>query len=705
MRRQPVANAPHLPTYMPTTNRPMNAGSSINDDASRLDGVPKVTGAAKYGRDMYPRNGLFIALVRCPHGAADFVSADEAAAKAVPGVVEVQIEGKECRYHGQPIGHIAAESPLAVKRALKALNCKWKRKPVKTLITDTIGDDPAPEPETTKLLAGADVTLEAVYSTPVQTHSSLETHGGSIDFRGDRATVYASTQGTSSARDGLGESLGLANSEFELVCEYVGGGFGSKLGGPGKELTTAARLASKYNRSAYLFCNRSEEHLDTGNRPSCRVLVRVGAKKDGTVVGGEIRTWGGVGVGRGGGGARIPSGRYKLGEVEKKHDDVQFNGGGPRAFRAPGHPQAAFAEELMLDELATRLRLDPVSFRKGLVSTSFQQMLDLGARLIGWSDRKPTGSQTSTLRVGYGCGTTSWGSAGPGGNAEVLINRDGSVECRTGTQDIGTGQRTTMAIVAADAIGIPLQYVTTRIGRSSLPPGPGSGGSVTSPMTAPTMISAAKQARRKLLAKVAEHAGGKADDYAIRRGEVFKGDQRVMTWQEACQKLPNDGVMGSADGGDGGKGHSNGVQFVKLTVDTETGVIRVDHVIAIQACGRVICRKTAESQIIGGVIQGLSFALFENKILDRNTGAMVNDNFEWYKILGPADMPHIEPVLWTKGEQTGVKALGEPPTIPTAGATACALFNAIGRPVRHLPLTPDKVLAALEQPLEQGAGA
>ena len=152
-----------------------------------------------------------------------------------------------------------------------------------------------------------------------------------------------------------------------------------------------------------------------------------------------------------------------------------------------------------------------------------------------------------------------------------------------------------------------------------------------------------------------------------------------------------------------GTGHSHGAQFVDLEVDAETGVVRVNKVIAFQSCGRVVSRKTAESQIIGAVIQGLSYALFENKILDRTTGAMVNPNLEMYKILGAADMPHIQPILWEKG-QTGVRALGEPPVIPTAGATACAVFNAIGTPVRHLPLTPDKLLAALAQG-KKGGGA
>ncbi len=681
---------------MPTTNRPINAGSSMNDDTSRLDGVAKVTGAAKYGRDRYLPNALYVALIRCPFGAAEFEGCNEDAAKAIHGVVDVSVAGKECSYHGQSIGHVAADSPQAMVRGISALKVKWKRKSVKTRISDSVKENPAIGDKAKSILDSAELTHEAVYSTPVQTHSSLETHGGAIDYTGDRATIYASTQGTSSVKDGLSGPLGLSQSDYEVVCEYVGGGFGSKLGGPGKEITTAAKLAAKYKRPAYLFCNRSEEHLDTGNRPSSRTLVRVGFKKDGTILGGEVRVWGGVGIAKGGGGANIPSGRYQLGDISKNSEDVSFNAGGPRAFRAPGHPQAAFAEELMLDEIAAKAGIDPLELRKKIVKDKIiQEMLELGGNLIGWKDRKPNGSQKSTMRTGYGMGVTSWGSASPGGEAEVVINRDGSVESRTGTQDIGTGQRTTMGIVTADAIGIPLKMVTVRIGRSTLPPGPGSGGSVTSPMTAPTMTAAAKDAKKKLLNLLAQQLTLNADDLDIKDGQVTKAGQPLLSWADACSKLPNEGI--SSDGGkaESGKGGSQGAQFVKLQVDTETGVIRLNHVVAIQSCGKVICRKTAESQIIGGVIQGLSYALFENKILDRNVGTMVNDNFEWYKILGPSDMPHIEPVLWAKG-QTGIRALGEPPTIPTAGATACALLNAIGHPVRNLPLTPDKVLLALE---------
>jgi xanthine dehydrogenase YagR molybdenum-binding subunit len=684
---------------MPTSNRPQNAGKAMNDDTSRLDAIAKVTGRAKYGRDQYPRNCLFVGFIRCPWGAANLASIDTRAAEGVVGVHEVTMTGDAGKYHGHNVGYIVAESRPALRRALRAAAPKWERRNVRTTITDDANDPPEPDGDTKKRLSEATHVLEATYSTPVQTHSALETHGVVVEHDGERATVYASTQGTSSVRDGIGDALGLPSSKYEIVCEYVGGGFGAKFG-PGKEGMVAAEVAAKYKRPVHLFVDRAEEHLDTGNRPSSRSRVRIGFGADGTPVGGAIHTWGGVGVGRGGGGVRFPSQHYDLGEVQKTHEDVGFNGGAPRAMRAPGWPQGIFAEELMLDEIATIAAVDPLELRLRLdASEHRREMLERGAELIGWSERRATGSQRGRVRRGFGIGATSWPRIPARAEAEVAIHRDGSIEARSGTQDIGQGLRTVVGVVAADKLGVPLRMVEARVGRSSLPPGPGSGGSMTSPNTAPVVMAAALDAKAKLLAAVAERLAVDASELDIVDGRVVRDGHTAMEWEDACRRLPADGIVGRAGARDGrphrGEGHSEGIQLVDLEVDAETGVVRVRHVVAFQACGRVVCRKTAESQIIGGVIQGLSYALFEDKHLDRNTGAMVNPNLEMYKIAGAVDMPHIEPVLWTKG-QTGVRSIGEPPVVPTAGAIACAVFNAIGAPVRHLPITPDKVLAARE---------
>jgi len=688
----------------PTMNRPGNLGQTLNDDTSRLDAVAKVTGAAKFSRDRYELDELlFACFVRCPYGSAELESYDAEAARAVPGVLEVEITGGEGKYQGQPVGTVVAESKTALRRALRALAPQWRMRQSISGVEEGAGEAPMTEPGPAKLLEESDLVLDATYSTSVQTHSPFETHGGVVHHRGDRAVAYISTQGVQAAADGLDRELDLKRADIDVRCEYIGGGFGSKLNGAGKEGALAAQVSTKYMRPVMVFTDRYEDHLDTGNRPSLLARVRLAYGRDGTIEGGHIHTWGGVGVARGGGGAVVPSGRYGFGQLQRTHEDVQMNTGALRAFRAPGRPQGSFVEELVIDEIALGSGQDPVELRLRLTEDpDFHAMLQEGAERIGWDRRAASGEQNGTVRRGFGCGTSSWGRYPARAEAEVVVHRDGSVEARTGTQDIGTGMRTVAGVLASYHLGVPIDAVRVAIGRSGLPPGPASGGSMTSHNVAPAMKQAAEDAKRLVLQAVGERTGRATDAMDIAGGEVLENGEAVMGWREACKLLPSDTVVGRGEwsGQRGpservGEGNSKGAQFVELTVDTETGVVRVERVVAIQSCGVVVCRKTAENQIIGGVTQGLSYALFEEKRMDRATGSMVNPNLEMYKIIGTGDMPHIEPVLWLK-EQTGVRSLGEPPTIPTAGATACAVFNAIGAPVRSLPMTPDKVLAALE---------
>ncbi len=688
---------------METTNRPLNLGQSLDDQAVRLDAVEKVTGRAKFSRDQYLPNSIFAEFIRCPFGKGELESENTDAAQAVAGVVEVEITARAGTYQGQPVGHIAADSKTALRRAMRALDAQWRRLDSTTTLGDTIEEPTPPDEEHQRLLDGAPHTLVAQYATPVQTHCPLETHGGVVDHRGERAVAYISTQGTQAAADGLDDALELPRAKIEVNCEYIGGGFGSKLNGAGKEGALAARLSAKHRRPAYVFTDRHDDHLDTGNRPSSISRVKVAYDETGAILGGHIHTWGAVGVGSRGGGVTIPSGHYDLGDLQKTHIDIPLNTGAPRPFRAPGRPQGVFVEELMLDEVAAAVGRDPLALRLELAaSRDHRRMLERGADLIGWGQRRPNGTGKTHKKRGFGCGLASWGRFPANAAAEVVVYRDGSVEVRTGTQDIGTGMRTVAGVLTAHHLGVPLERISVQIGRSNLPPGPASGGSMTSHNTSPAIVEAAQNARAKILELVGAVVGADASKLDIAGGNILRGDATVMSFEDACLLIPGESTTGTGrwkgrrgDPDKIGKGHERGAQFVEVEVDTETGVIRVRRVIAIQSCGLVICRKTAESQIIGAVIQGLSYALFEDKIMDRFTGSMVNPNLEQYKILGTFDTPHIEPVLWLDG-QTGVRSLGEPPTIPTAGATACAVFNAIGSPVRSLPMTPDRVLEAME---------
>ncbi len=700
-------------TTAKTANRPQNDKIAMDGDTSRLDAIAKVTGAAKYAMDRVEGRPLVAAFVRCPWGRADFIAADVEAAMKIPGVVEVSVEGQvggTFTYHGANAGHIAAESAASLHRGMQALNAQWKR-------LDALCDLNAARPEWPELsaeeqtqldavLAGADYVLDAVYATQVQTHSALETHGGRVDYLGDRAVVYGSTQSNFGFRDGLKQALGLGDNAVEMHCEYVGGGFGAKFG-PGKEGLLAATLSKKFDRPCIVFCNRRDEHLDTGNRPSSKQRYRIGIRKDGGISGGSIQTLGGVGVGGGGG---VSDQRYRLGAVVRKHKDVGFNGGAPRAFRAPGHPPAMFAAELAMEELAAGIGMDSLELRRRCDPSSIRlRMLDRGAELVGWNRRVPTGSQKGALRRGFGVGITDWPNIMTRGDAEVVIHPDGSIEARSGTQDMGQGQRTTMGVVAAHFLGVPLAFVEAKIGTTDLPIGPASGGSMTATNTAPAMIGAALDAQSQLLSALGQSEKIDPSELQVRDGRIYRGASVLAEWKAACRVLSG-AITGRGRHDRGhqdhhGEGSSEGVQFVELIVDIETGVIRVERIVAIQTCGKVVCRKTAESQIIGGVIQGVSYALFEDRILDRQTAAMVNPNLEMYKIAGARDIPEIIPILWDEGA-TGVRGLGEPPTVPTSGAIASAVFNAIGVPVRSLPITPDRVLAALSAAAAgQGGGA
>lgn len=698
-------------TNLPTSNREYN-DVTLSDDTSRLDAMAKVTGRAKYAMDRTEGKPILAAYVRCPWGSAEFVSADTKAAESVPGVIAVAVEenlGSQCTYHGQNMGYVAADSVLALRRGLRALNAQWKRLESRSSINNAnpampkIGED---EQDRINLLINeSDVVIDAVYETQVQTHSSLETHGGRVDFLGDRAVVYGSTQANFGFRDEIAGALDLQSSAIEMHCEYVGGGFGSKFRA-GKEGRLAALLSKEFDRPCIVFCSRSEEHLDTGNRPSSRQHMKIAAKRDGRILGGQIITFGGVGVASRGGG--VSSYRYNLGDIiVREHEDVTFNGGGPRAMRAPGHPQAMFAAELLMDEIAAGIGMDPLELRRmNDPAPERQAMYTRGAEIIGWHHRRPNGYHPGVVKRGYGIGVCDWPNFRSGAQAEVVIHPDGSVEAKSGTQDIGQGQRTAVAIVAASRLGVPLRMVEGKVGTTDLPAGPASGGSVTAPNTSPAVMEAAVDARGKLLDYAADALQTDASELDIVDGQIMRDGKVAMAWTDACRLMPKS-ISGRGESNRRktdyrGEGHSNGVQFAQVAVDTETGVIKVERIVAIQACGKIICRKTAESQVLGGVIQGVSYALFENKLLDRQTAAMVNPNFEMYKIAGAVDIPEIIPVLWDDGAD-GVRSLGEPPTVPTAGAIATAVYNAIGAPVRSMPLTPDRVLAAMES-MEGGRG-
>jgi len=364
-----------------------------------------------------------------------------------------------------------------------------------------------------------------------------------------------------------------------------------------------------------------------------------------------------------------------------KQSAVAINAGSARAFRAPGHPPASYGMESAMDDLAAKLGMDPLELRlKNDPNPIRQREYKLGAEKFGWKQKyqKP-GSSPGVVKTGIGCAGGAWGGSRGDRNTQgdAQINPDGSIEFRLGVQDIGTGTRTVIAVIAAEMLGLKPEQITVRVGDTNFPYGPGSGGSTTCPSISPTVFDICT----KVLLQLQTQTG--------------IADARGDNWFPACKKL---GITPLTVHGQWQQGlstdHACGVQFAEVEVDTETGLVTLKKMLGVHDCGLIVNQVTLESQINGGIIMGMGYALYEERVMDDLSGVVLNPNFETYKMPGIADVPDIEIVLINMPER-GVIGIGEPSLVPTAGAIANAVANAIGVRVGSLPITPAKVLAAL----------
>jgi xanthine dehydrogenase YagR molybdenum-binding subunit len=702
----------------------------IGTSIKRLDGPAKTQGTAKYAYDINRPGMLFARLLGSPHPHARIRSIDLSAAEKHPGVRAALAlidpasgEAAKVRYQGEEVAALAAVSEEVAEDAIRLIKVDYEVLPHLATIEQSMRPEaPAVFPKgnvsqiservegnVDEALSKASITVEGQYSTQVQTHTSLETHGGVCEWEGDKLTAWVSTQAVHGARDGIAKSLGVPQADVRVIAEYMGGGFGSKLGFD-RQVVVCARLAKAANAPVKLMLSRKEEHLVTGNRPSAHAKVKAAADASGKFLAFDAETWGTGGVA--GAGFSVPYPVYLFPNRRQRHRDVYINAGPQRAFRAPGHPQACFITETVIDELADRLRIDPLELRMRNLqppdatgvdapNRQWRKYFPMGAEKIGWSKRHPTGDATpGPIKRGLGCAANIWAGAGnPQTRAACEILPDGSVTMRIGTQDIGTGTRTLVGMITAETMGLPLESVNVAIGDTNYPFAPGSGGSITVGSVSPTVRVAAEGARDELFAKVAPTLGAEATALEAKGGRIaVKGaGGKSLAWREACKQLgtepinaPGQWEKGLSDVG------TSGVQFADVEVDIETGITHVRRIVCVQDCGMIVDRLTAESQCIGGIIMGLGFALYENRILDRNTAQMVNPNMEFYLLPGMSDIPSIEVALVDQPDR-GVVGLGEPPTISTAAAVANAVANAIGVRVRTLPLSPQAVLTALEQ--------
>jgi xanthine dehydrogenase YagR molybdenum-binding subunit len=708
------------------------APSLIGKRIPRLDGLLKASGKAKYPSDVRPEGTLFGVMLYSPYAHAKIKSIDISPAEKMPGVkavIAIAKAGATLRYHGDDVAAVAAETEEQARDAVRAIKVDYEVLP--HVATEALSmAEGAPEVfkggnvrkgrSQTKgkpddAMAGAAVTIEGTYSVPLITHVCLESHGLTVKFEGeDKIVSWASTQNVGGVAGDLAQLFNVPQTNVTVYTDYMGGGFGSKFNADvwGKTAAQLSKMAG--GKPVKMYLDRAQEHLAAGNRPSATAHIKMGADREGKIVAmvAEAHSTGGISQAAN---LLLPYVYRGVPHTQLSQSGVFTNFGGARAMRAPNHPQSSVLTEAAVDDLAEKLGMDPMEFRlKNLdpgspMTPIYQAEVPIGAKLIGWAEkRKPRGKTgTGPIRTGMGMGLHTWGGgAARGRQVSCTINPDGSVELRSATQDIGTGARTILAIIAAEVLGLQPTEITSNIGNSTFPPGQPSGGSTTTPSMSPPCYDAVTKARDALFQKIAPTLNNaKPEDLSLKQGQVWVSGEPVASWKDACRKLGTSSISVTGNFVDGlssvGVG---GCQFAEVVVDLETGMVKVKKIVAVQDTGLIIDRLTWDSQMYGGVIMGLNYALFEEAVVDPTSGRMLNPDMEWYKLAGASDIPEIVIHAYEPEEQKarGVIGVGEPATISTAAAIGNAVANAIGVRVPEWPMTPRNVLNALATASREG---
>jgi xanthine dehydrogenase YagR molybdenum-binding subunit len=583
---------------------------------------------------------------------------------------------------------------------------------------------------------------EGRYSAPVISHQCLESHGMVAEWDADLAnlTVYRSTQAVPLTAQAFQFHFKLPAGRVKCLTRYMGGGFGSKFGLDPNDVA-AAELARKCRAPVKLMLSRADEITTGGMRPSAAGTVKIAADKEGHLRAYEVDCYGSSGVGRGAtvNFQALPYVYQTIPNLKRRHRVVRLNIQTARAMRAPGHPQNCLLTDQAVDDLAARLDLNPMELRLrnlppndanelknnpnaqtylALRNTIYRREIEIIRKLCSWDQawHRP-GAGTGTIKTGLGMALHTWGGGGgPANPTKITISADGSVLVQSASQDLGTAQRTLTAIIVAEILGLNPTDITVDLGDSTHGQSTPSGGSTTAPGTSPAILKAAETARDQFLAAIAPRFNAQPGDLSIAPGVVVnRANNERIPWRQACARLGMTPVQATGDWPPAAQLNANtaegrelraewrgrlsnqgvgGVQIAEVKVDIETGVVRCTRFWAVQDCGLIINKQGCESQVAGGVIMGVNYALYEECIFDRQTGRQVNPNMEFYKLAGIQDIPQIFVHMMDMPER-GVIGIGEPPTISTAAAVGNAVFNAIGVRVPDAPFTPERVLAAL----------
>jgi len=712
----------------PLTQWPAGPLTVVGHDARRQDAPERVRGEARFTADIQLPGMLHTAVLRSPYAHARVRSIDFTKALALPGVRGALGPGEakgleeEAGFAGAPVAAVAADTFGQAQAALAAAEVDWEELEAVLDPEDAVARELFTAPSARyergdfdRALAEADVVVEGTYRTSVVLHNSMETHQAICEWVGDTLNVYISTQYIWGVRDAVSKELGIPGDKVRVVCEYMGGGFGSK-NGPDEYTFVAAELAKRTGRPVRCALTRREENTAAGNRNATLQKLTVGAKNDGTIValGGEFINavgWSGWSAMTEGPTQML----YACENVRTVRHGAKINTPPMKAFRAPGFVEGTFSLECLIDELAAKLELDPLELRrrnyadsnddKPFSSKNLMQCYELAQK--HWDRRDEVRARsTDTWKHGVGMASQIWfGGGGPPSYAWIRATSDGRFTVVTAMQDIGTGTRTAMALIAAEELGVSLDRVEVVLGDSARGPyATLSAGSSTTPSVGPAVRAAAADAKRQILEIAAQRYDTEERVLDIKNGIVVSDDGNVSTPLEDLLGILEDAqILGKGGRGPNPTGMSVltfGVQVVEVAVDVETGEIRVERVAAAHDVGRIINALGARSQVEGGIIQGIGHTLSEQRLLDPETGRVLTTTLDAYRMPTIADVPEIVCEFVDEPDahltNLGSKGLGEPPIVPLAAAVANAIRDATGADVHELPISREEMLRALD---------
>ena len=735
-------------------------GSNIGQPLTRRDGILKVTGAARYAADNHPPGMLYAVLAVSSIARGRVAFLDVAAAKAHPGVVEVMtpankpalaqdpdeksnpfmfrldlLQSDRVRYANQPIAVVIAETLEAATEGAALLSPRYDIDPARvgldaneSFVPAAVGPGHPPAVHRGDIeagLAAAAKRIEATYETAPQYHNAMEPHAVVAAWDGDTLSIDTPSQGLAMAQGRLAGLFGIAPDKIHIRSPFLGGGFGSKgmISGPQVLGVMAARLVGK---PVKLVLRREQMFGPVGHRAPTRQTLRIGADNGGKLTALDHRT-------------KTTSSTfddffepasdashtlYTSPAISTSHEAVRLDTGTPLFMRAPGEATGSIALESAIDEMAHACGIDPLAFRlanyaevepisgKPFSSKALRECYAQGAERFGWQRRPLAPRQMRDrdgLLVGWGVGTATFPALMFEGQAKAVLRQDGSGVMEIGAHDMGQGAWTALAQIAADSLGLDIDQVEFRSGNSDLPDAGIAGGSA---HTA-TAGMAIHNAGADVIARLADlatndnrsplYGAGNAGVIA-RGGRLFRRDDesRSESYSDILGRAGRAAIEGQGNSATDQAAQSNyamhahGAVFAEVKVDPDLGQMRVTRVVGAFAAGRIINPRLVHSQLCGGMIWGVSFALHEEAVMDSRSGRPMNANLAEYHIPVNVDVPAIEAILVEEHDAhvnaLGIKGVGEIGITGTAGAVANAVWHATGIRVRKFPITLDRLI-------------